>query len=515
MVTQQTLHAESVSADGRRDAVSHETAQTGHELFVDGAWRAGRGPRFASHNPGTGQVVWAGASASQADVDDAVMSARRAFADWSARPIEARCEIVRRFAALLTEHKEALAHTIGRETGKPLWEARTEVAAMAAKVDISITAYHERTGEKRLPMADGVAVLRHRAHGVVAVFGPYNFPGHLPNGHIVPSLIAGNTVVFKPSELAPDVARATVQIWREAGLPAGVLNLVQGEKDTGVALAQHRQIDGLFFTGSSDTGTLLHKQFGGRPEIVLALEMGGNNPLVVAEVADLDAAVHHTIQSAFLSAGQRCTCARRIFVPAGAFGDRFLARLAEVSGRIAYGRYDDEPQPFMGAVISARAASRLVAAQARLIEAGAKPVLTMTQRDPELGFVSPAILDVSDVQALPDEEHFGPLAQIVRYGTFDEAIARANDTAYGLSAGLLADDEAAWTRFHRTIRAGIVNWNRPTNGASSAAPFGGTGRSGNHRPSAYYAADYCAYPMASVESAQLQMPASVSPGLQF
>jgi succinylglutamic semialdehyde dehydrogenase len=378
-----------------------------------------------------------------------------------------------------------------------------------------VQAYHERTGEKRAPMADGVAVLRHRPHGVVAVFGPYNFPGHLPNGHIVPALIAGNAVVFKPSELAPGVAAATVALWAQAGLPAGVLNLVQGEKDTGVALANHRQIDGLFFTGSSDTGTLLHKQFGGRPEIVLALEMGGNNPLVVAPVEDIDAAVHHTIQSAFLSAGQRCTCARRLFVPDDAFGARFMARLTEVTSKIRYGAFDADPQPFMGAVVSARAAAKLGAAQTQLIEAGAKPVLEMTQRDSRLGLVSPAILDVTSARNIPDEEHFGPMLQVTRYTTIDDAIKRANDTAYGLSAGLLADDESAWTHFQRTIRAGIVNWNRPTNGASSAAPFGGIGRSGNQRPSAYYAADYCSYPMASVESAQLQMPASVSPGLEF
>jgi succinylglutamic semialdehyde dehydrogenase len=485
------------------------------ELLIDGSWTAGSGAAFASRNPGTNEIVWKGNSASADDVDRAVTSARRACAQWSATPFEARCAIARRFATLLSERKEALAAAIGRETGKPLWEARTEVAAMAAKVDISIQAYHERTGEKRATIADGTAVLRHRPHGVVAVFGPYNFPGHLPNGHIVPALIAGNAVVFKPSELAPAVARATVEVWQEAGLPAGVLNLVQGEKDTGVALANHRQIDGLFFTGSSDTGTLLHRQFGGRPEIVLALEMGGNNPLVVAEVADLDAAVHHTIQSAFLSAGQRCTCARRILVPDDAFGERFIARLVDVASRIRVGAYDADPQPYMGAVITARAAARLIDAQARLVAGGARTLLAMHQSDPALGFVSPAILDVTEVAELPDEEHFGPLAQIIRYGTFDAAIERANDTAYGLSAGLLADDEAQWTHFQRTIRAGIVNWNRPTNGASSAAPFGGTGRSGNNRPSAYYAADYCSYPMASVESAQLQMPANVSPGLHF
>lgn len=486
-----------------------------NELFIDGEWAAGNGPVFASKSPGTGETVWEGASASADDVDRAVRSARRAFASWSARSFDERCAIAKRFAELLGERKEALAAAIGRETGKPLWEARTEVAAMAAKVAISIQAYTERTGERRAPMADGVAVLRHRPHGVVAVFGPYNFPGHLPNGHIVPALIAGNAVVFKPSELAPAVARATVETWRDAGLPAGALNLVQGEKDTGVALANHRQIDGLFFTGSSDTGTLLHRQFGGRPEIVLALEMGGNNPLVVGPLADLDAAVHHTIQSAFLSAGQRCTCARRVLVPDDAFGTRFVERLTEVSARISVGLYDADPQPFMGAVISARAAAKLVAAQTQLVAAGAKPLLDMQQRDPQLGFVSPAILDVTGVNDLPDEEHFGPLVQISRYRTFDEAIERANDTAFGLSAGLLADDEALWTQFQRTVRAGVVNWNRPTNGASSAAPFGGTGRSGNHRPSAYYAADYCAWPMASVESAQLQMPASVSPGLHF
>ena len=192
-----------------------------------------------------------------------------------------------------------------------------------------------------------------------------------------------------------------------------------------------------------------------------------------------------------------------------------MERLTEVTSRITVGEYNADPQPFMGAVISARAASRLVAAQERLLADGAKALLKMEQRDPKLGFVTPAMLDVTSVKNLPDEEHFGPLAQIIRYGSFNEALEQANDTEFGLSAGLLADDEALWTHFQRTIRAGIVNWNRPTNGASSGAPFGGPGRSGNHRPSAYYVADYCAFPMASVESAQLQMPASVSPGLQF
>lgn len=484
-------------------------------LYIDGSWQDGSALPFASVNPFDNREVWRGNAASNADVDRAIAAARRAFPAWARRPLEERIASVEAFAALLGEHRDALTAMIGRETGKPRWEATTEVAAMIAKASISIKAHAERTGERSSAMADGTAVLRHRPHGVVAVFGPYNFPGHLPNGHIIPALIAGNTVVFKPSELAPGVAELTVRLWQQAGLPDGVLSLLQGEKETGVALANHPGIDGLFFTGSSATGALLHRQFGGRPEKILALEMGGNNPLVVAECADLDAAVHHAIQSAFLSAGQRCTCARRLIVPQGEYGERFIARYVEVAGRITAGAWDAEPQPFMGAVISLDAARALRAAEAQLVELGGRRLLEMRQPDAHSALLTPGIVDVTGVDGIPDEEYFGPLSQIYRYTDFDDAIAHANRTGYGLSAALLADDRGLWERFVTEVRAGIINWNRPTNGASSGAPFGGIGRSGNHRPSAYYAADYCAYPVASVEAERVAMPASLSPGLRF
>jgi len=485
------------------------------DLFIDNEWRAGAGDVFVSLDPASGAEVWRGRAANAADVDAAVGAARRAFSGWAHTPLAGRIAVVSRFAELVKQNQEVLARAIGVETGKPLWESRQEAGAMAAKIAISIQAHAERSGEKRSVIADGTAVLRHRPHGVVAVFGPYNFPGHLPNGHIVPALLAGNTILFKPSELAPGVARRTLELWHEAGVPPGVINLLQGERDTGVLLAGHPGIDGLFFTGSSATGNVLHRQFGGRPEVMLALEMGGNNPLVVAHTTQLDAAVHHAIQSAFLSAGQRCTCARRIFVPRDAFGERFIQRFVEVSERIRIGRYDSEPQPYMGPVITRRAAAKLVEAQDSLIRLGARPLLKLRQPDPALGFVTPGILDSSEVADGPDEEFFGPLVQLLRYDDFAAAIDGANRTSYGLSAGLLADDPALWETFSLGIRAGVVNWNRPTNGASSAAPFGGVGRSGNHRPSAYYAADYSAYPMASVEAGSLDLPATLSPGLAF
>ncbi|RUT38812.1 succinylglutamate-semialdehyde dehydrogenase [Pseudomonas sp. PAMC 29040] len=484
-------------------------------LYIAGAWQNGQGEAFESLNPVTQQVLWTGNGANAAQVDAAVQAARQAFPGWATRSFEERLGVLEAFAASLKGHADELARCIGEETGKPLWESATEVTSMINKVAISVQSYRERTGEKSGPLGDATAVLRHKPHGVVAVFGPYNFPGHLPNGHIVPALLAGNSVVFKPSELTPGVAELTVKCWIEAGLPAGVLNLLQGARETGIALAAHTGIDGLFFTGSSRTGNALHQQFAGRPDKILALEMGGNNPLVVDQVADLDAAVYTIIQSAFISAGQRCTCARRLLVPQGAWGDSLLTRLVEVSQSIEVGAFDQQPPPFMGSVISLGAARALMDAQEVLLGSGAVALLEMTQPQSNAALLTPGIIDVTEVSERSDEELFGPLLQVIRYSGFDEAIAEANNTAFGLAAGLLSDSEARYQQFWLQSRAGIVNWNKQLTGAASSAPFGGIGASGNHRASAYYAADYCAYPVASLETPTLALPAALTPGVRM
>lgn len=484
--------------------------------YINGQWTTGNGHPIESTDPAKNTVIWSGISATSEDIDKAIDAARSAYTEWSLKSFEERLSVVKSFAEQLTENKQALALSIAQETGKPLWETATEVGAMIGKIGLSEKAYHERTGtiENKMPL--GKAFIRHKPHGVVAVFGPYNFPGHLPNGHIVPALLAGNTVVFKPSDLTPMVAEHTLQLWEKAGLPKGVINLVQGEVETGKALASHPQIDGLFFTGSSRTGKLLHEQFAGHPGKILALEMGGNNPLIVKDVEDVDAAVHDIVQSAFITSGQRCTCSRKLFLANDAQGDAILERLIEVTKAIKVGHYDADDQPFMGAMISARAASQMVAAQSQLLAQGANSLLSMAHTDESTGFVTPGIIDVTSIiDVMPDEEHFGPLLKVIRYTDFDTAIAQANNTSFGLSAGLLADDRADYEYFLARIRAGIVNWNRPITGASGAAPFGGIGDSGNHRASAYYAADYCAYPVASVELEKTTMPASLSPGLIF
>lgn len=484
--------------------------------YINGNWLAGEGTVIESIDPAKNTVIWSGKAASPAQINNAIHAARSAFSLWGSLSVDTRIEHVLAYAEQLKANQDLLAHTIAMETGKPLWETTTEAAAMVGKINLSIKSYHTRTGITENPMPQGKAFIRHKPHGVVAVFGPYNFPGHLPNGHIVPALIAGNTIVFKPSDLTPLVAEKMVELWEAAGLPKGVLNLVQGDVTTGKALAGHDQIDGLFFTGSSTTGKLLHEQFAGHPGKILALEMGGNNPLLIGPVNDVDAAVHDIVQSAFITSGQRCTCARRLFIPNTAQGDVILARLIEVTQAIDVGVYDAEAQPFMGAMISVRAAQMMLSAQSELENLGANALLPLTHINEDTGLVTPGIIDVTPILSeLPDEEHFGPLLKVIRYDDFNTAIIEANNTKFGLSAGLIADDAAMYDVFFQHIRAGIVNWNRPITGASGAAPFGGVGESGNHRASAFYAADYCAYPVASVELEQTTLPGKLSPGLHF
>ncbi|MCD9476050.1 succinylglutamate-semialdehyde dehydrogenase [Photobacterium phosphoreum] len=483
-------------------------------LWINNHWVAGDGEPFQSLNPYDGDVVWQGNAATTAQVEAAVTAASRAFLDWRNTTLTERLAVIERFAQLVQQHQSQLAHIIATETGKPLWESTTEVAAMIGKVALSLNAYHERTGIRQRQQADTTMIVRHRPLGVMAVFGPYNFPAHLPNGHIIPALLAGNTIVFKPSEQTPNTAQRMCELWQQAGIADGVINLLQGGRTTGAALAMEAGVDGVLFTGSAQTGHLLHQQFAGHPQKMLALEMGGNNPLVVGqEYGAMDAAVYTIIQSAFLSAGQRCTCARRLYIATGEAGDLLLARLVAVASHLLVGDPLAIPAPFMGSLISNAAADQIMLHQQQLLEAGGVALLVATRGQGAI--VTPAIIDVSAITDLADEEYFGPLLQVSRYDNFTQAVESANQTRYGLAAGLISTDSQQWQYFIDHIQAGIVNRNRPLTGASGDAPFGGPGASGNLRPSAYYAADYCAYPMASIEAEQLQLPFQLAPGVSL
>ncbi|MDX2237570.1 MAG: succinylglutamate-semialdehyde dehydrogenase [Hyphomonadaceae bacterium] len=478
------------------------------ELFIGGRWRAGRGEPFASHDPATGAEVWRGAGADAQDVAEAMAAARAAFPGWARTPRDTRIALARRFGEIVKARAQDFAETISRETGKVLWDSLGEAATVSGKVELSIRAQQERAGDRKDDAPFGALTLTHRPLGVMAVFGPFNFPAHLPNGHIVPALLAGDVVIFKPSELTPGVAALMVACWEEAGLPAGVLNLVQGGRETGAALLAQEGLNGVLFTGSAQTGLHIHRQFAGRPDVILALEMGGNNPLIAHAPADPAAAANLIAHSAFVTSGQRCSCARRLIVPDDAFGRDVIEAARALTQQIAVGAWTDRPEPFMGPLVRARAADAALAFEADLVARGGKHILPLAR---DGAFVRPGMIDVTGVDA-PDEELFGPLLQVRRVRDLDAAVHAANDTRYGLAGGLICDDPAVWARVREELRAGVLNWNRPTTGASGAAPFGGPGLSGSLRPSAYYAADYVAYPVASqVADAARAIPAAGLP----
>ncbi|WP_309601569.1 succinylglutamate-semialdehyde dehydrogenase [Sphingomonas sp.] len=453
--------------------------------------------RLISTEPATGAEIWAG-DIGNAEVE--VAAARAAWPEWAAHSISFRIETMRRFANEVRAREQEFADLISRETGKPYWEARTEVGAVIGKVEISANAYLERTPMRKVEAALGSKVaVRHKPHGVLAVLGPYNFPAHLPNGHIVPALIAGNAVVFKPSEKTPAVGSFLVDCFRAAGVPEGVIRVLIGGPEEGKALASQPGIDGLLFTGSARAGMSLHRQFADAPHKMLALELGGNNPLVVWQAADIDSAALIAVQSAYLSAGQRCTAARRLIVEDGAEGP-LLEAITKLIDRIIVDHPHADPQPFMGPVIDLAAADHLQSQWVELMIKGAKPIRRLDRPYEERPYLTPALIDVTDVADRPDEEMFGPVLQLIRVKDFDAAIDEANNTRFGLAASLVGGTPAMYDKFWANVRAGVINWNKPTNGAPSSAPFGGIGLSGNHRPSAFYAADYCAYPVTSSES---------------
>ena len=474
-------------------------------VYINNALKEGSGGELTSFNPVTDEVLWKGKSASKEDVDNAVKAARRAFPSWAQLSVGERKAYLLNFAEVVDGRQEALAEAISRETGKPLWESAEEAASIVNKVTLTMESYDERCTKQTEAMGEAQRSTQYKPHGVVAVFGPFNLPMHLPNGHILPALLAGNTVIFKPSEQTPMAGQQYIECWKEVNLPGGVLNMVQGGKETGITLADNEDINGLFFTGSYQTGNAIHKMWAGHPEKILALEMGGNNPLVIDQVKDIPAACYTTIESAFITAGQRCVCARRLIIVEDQKTEQLLSHLVEMTKAVTIGDYTQDPQPFIGPLISKEAAKNVLRAQEQLIKQGGRPLLESTNIDGK-AMLTPGIIDMSDVGERNDEEIFGPILQVIRVKTLDDAIKEANNTQYGLAAGILSDRRESFEKFYQLSRSGIINWNRSTTGSSSKGPFGGVGKSGNFHPCAYFAPDYCSYPVATIEMDHLKHP---------
>ncbi|WP_072381317.1 succinylglutamate-semialdehyde dehydrogenase [Novosphingobium sp. NDB2Meth1] len=454
---------------------------------------------IVSFEPATGSELWRGRIG---DAEDVIARARRAWPLWAAQPLSTRIELLRRFANEVRKESDKLADLIARETGKPLWEARGEVDSVIDKVEVSVRAYAERTSQRKLDSAlNGTSAVRHKPHGVLAVISPYNMPALLPAAQIIPALIAGNVVVFKPSEKAPATGELLVRCFHRAGISAAVVQVLQGGPEQAQTLAMHDGVDGVLFTGSAHAGVSINRKLASNPGKVVALELGGNNPIVVWDTPKIVDAATIVVQSAFTSAGQRCSSARRLIIKSTMY-DAVISEVRRLTERLIVGAPFDTPTPFLGPVIDNVAADGLTESFVYLLSNGGRAIKHMTRLREDLPFVSPAIIDVTKIDERPDVELFGPLLQVVAVDDFDEAIAEANNTRFGLVASLLGGSPQDYNRFWANVRAGVVNWNRPTIGEAAGAPFGGTGLSGNNRPGGYYMADSCAYPVASAEMEQ-------------
>lgn len=486
--------------------------------YIDGAFRIPERPGGAirSVNPGdpddvVGEFPW------EVDaVDEAVAAARRAFPAWSRTPFEERAATLRRYADAVTKNAERLAEQISREMGKVLWEARTEVKAVAGKVPITLEDGMRLVADVQPAGVEGR--VRYMPRGVMAVIGPFNFPAHLPNGHIVPALATGNTVVFKPASYTPGVGQIMAECIHEAGFPPGVFNLVQVPGRHGDRLVGHRDVDGILFTGSTEVGMHIEQVTLEQHWKLAALEMGGKNPAIVLDDAPFDLALYEVLTAAFLTSGQRCTATSRVICQRG-IADRFAERLAEATRNLVVGEQRD-PNAFMGPLVDRKAAEAFDAWQAIAREEGAETLAEggLIEDAPVRGaaFVRPSVHRVPNVNRssrYQREELFAPDTCIYTVDTLEEAIALAEDTEYGLACSIFTAREDAYLEAVRGVRAGVINWNRSTVGASSKLPFGGMKKSGNGHPAALFSVYYCTYPVASLENDKPFDPTSLLPGV--
>lgn len=484
--------------------------------YIDGAFRRPATPQaeIAVHSPADLDDHVGTISTSVADVDEALAAARAAQPGWERLSLEARVAHLVAFGAELKKREAALVALIGREVGKPAWEAKSEVAALGSKIEITV-------GEG-LALVRGFAIeqgrfeCRYRPHGVLAVIGPFNFPLHLAHGHLVPALATGNTVVFKPSEVAPFTAQLYAEAAHAAGFPAGVFNLVHGDGAVGGALSGHREVDGVLFTGSYDTGVRIQQANVARPGRMLALELGGKNTAVVLADAPFEKTLHDVVFSAFVTAGQRCTAVSRVVVEEP-IAERFIAALAKAASRLVVG-HPQAPGVFMGPLATRGGFEKFQRAQAIAAEEGAE--LVQPSIAPAIGkrgyYVTPSIHRVRAPRAESAYQHgeiFGPDVAVYVAGDADEACAIAEATPYGLAAGVFTASEARFEACARGLRVGCVAWNAPTVGSSSRLPFGGVKRSGNHRPAALFSTLYCTYPVAVTRGASELDRTKLSPGM--
>ncbi len=455
------------------------------------------------------------------EVDRAVEAARSAFHRWKKSSFADRAEYLKKYQTALKSRENQFIEIISREVGKPTWESKAEFQSMVNKIDItlqdSMKLIAETEIQNALPSVTGRA--KYRPHGTMAVIGPFNFPGHLANGHIVPALATGNTVIFKPSEKTPMTGQLMAECFHEAGFPPGVFNLLQGEKEMGRRLCMHEGVAGVLFTGSYEVGTRIKQDTLQQHWKILALEMGGKNAAIVWEDADFDHAVYEVLFSAFVTAGQRCSSTSRVIV-SEAIADRFVESIHKHAKAFKIGHPFENA--FMGPLIDNQSVDRFLKFQPIAQRDGFELIMRGKILETNYGgnYVTPSLCyqknakaDLAKKSVYQQTELFAPNLSIQSVSSLDEAVALANVTQYGLVTSVFTKTRKIFESASEELDCGLVNWNRGTVGASSKLPFGGTKKSGNHRPTALSSVFYCTYPVGSLETEATTLPETWAPGL--
>ncbi|MGK5090156.1 aldehyde dehydrogenase family protein [Bdellovibrionota bacterium FG-2] len=458
-------------------------------------------------------------------IDAAVLSAREAFRLWKKSLSTERKNLLVRLSAALEARRELIVQSISRETGKPLWEAETEFESMLGKVSFALEDV-DRTPKEIVLAASGgevSGVSRYRALGVLAVITPFNFPGSVALGHIIPAIASGNTVVLKPSEKTPFVGQAIAECFEEAGFPSGVFNLVQGEREVGRRLCAHPDVSGVLFSGSFEVGTRIKQETLQQHWKLLVLQMGGKNSAIIWEDADLEYAVQEVLVGAFITAGQRCTATSRVIVHKKLL-DQFMARFHERAKSFTIGHPLN--QPFMGPMIDQGAVDRYM----KFIGIATREKCDVIMRGKSIevegvkasgsNYVTPSICLVEECSVAAalksvyqQTEIFGPNAAVLVTEDLDHALALANATQYGLVSSVFTKDRAIFEKCASELETGLINWNRSTVGGSSKLPFGGLKKSGNHYATALFSAMYCMVPVTSIEIPEPPAVLKKYPGL--
>jgi succinylglutamic semialdehyde dehydrogenase len=483
--------------------------------FINGKWQKHPEPigKTAVKSPANVAQKLPDISFHYDHVELSAEAGKKAFQEWKFVSLENRIKALHRFADEINKRSDLMARLISFEIGKPLKEAKGEVAALINKIKVTCEAGLEYVKTQTIPMPGGRGEIHFRPKGTLLVIGPFNFPVHLSHGHIVPALLTGNTCILKPSEKAPYCAQVYMEAFEAAGFPPGVLQLVHGNPELSTRLLRHPLIDGVIATCSYEVGVKIQSTLAHNTEKIVVLEMGGKNSAIIWEPGQggLDKIADDLITSCFLTTGQRCTALSRTYVKRAHLNE-LLSKFHEKTKKLIIGNpFDENPEPFMGPLVSQHSMDNFLRFNTLAVNEGAEEIMRPKALEkmarasekalPEGYYVTPSIHLVQKWNAeshYQNQEIFGPDMFFCPIDSLEEGIAATNTNPYGLSFSFFSPKEEEFNYVADRVDVGLAYWNKPTVGASALLPFGGWKRSGNHRPAGIFAIYQCTQAQARI-----------------